>query len=346
MKDEKKVLTYNEVRQLMALPYDIKIRKSENRLKEFIGYYGENGVVVEFSGGIDSVFALAFIRERYPNILAISVPGIECIQNIKLINKTPNVKKIPPRYSQQQILELFGYPVVSKIASKWLKALQNPTEKNENIRNLAMTGITSEGKEAKSYKLANRWRFLINAPFKISSQCCYYMKETPMANWCKENGYATIIATTTEESRARMDGYCKRGGCNSFEGQGDSVPFSFWTKQDILRYIVEHNIEISEAYGEIKQDEAGNYYTTKADRTGCPVCMFGMHKDKTPNRFQRLYYEDNRRWRQAVFDWGYKEVLDFFIANGWKNFQYYPPEVLENPALIQQIEAECRGGER
>lgn len=325
-------LSYNEVRARMALPYEIKIRMTENRLREFIGYYGEDGVVVSFSGGLDSTFALAFVRERYPNVLAVSVTGIECIQNIMLIKKTPNVKVISPRYSQKEIVKKFGYPVVNKRASKWLKALQNPSEKNKNIRNLALTGITSEGREANSYKLAKKWRFLINAPFKISNQCCYYMKETPLENWCKKNKYASIVATTTEESKARMDGYCKRGSCNSFEGTGDSVPFSFWTKQDILRYIVEHDIEISEAYGEIKQDKDGKYYTTGADRTGCPVCMFGMDKDGSPNRFQRLYYEDNRRWQQVIFDWGYKEVLDFFIENGFTNYQYYPQEVLEQMA--------------
>ena len=334
---EQDKLTYNEVRYRQGLPYEIKIRMSETRLREFIGYYGEDGVVVSFSGGLDSTFALAFVRERYPNVKAISVPAIECLQNIKLIKKTENVQMVPPRYSQKEIVKKFGFPVVSKKTAKSLQALQNPSEKNEKIRNLALTGITSKGRQTKTYKLAEKWRFLIDAPFKISNKCCYYMKETPIQNWCKEHGYASIIATTVEESKSRLDGYCKRGGCNSFKGQGDSVPFSFWTRQDILRYIVEHDIEISEAYGEIKQDESGMYYNTGAQRTGCPVCMFGMEKD-TPgnNRFQRLYYEDNRRWHQVIFEWGYKEVLDYFIANGFENYQYYPVEVLRQMELEEE----------
>lgn len=334
---EKNKLTYNEVRYRKSLPYEIKIRMSETRLREFIGYYGEDGVVVCFSGGLDSTFALAFIRERYPRVKAVSVPAIECLQNIKLIQKTENVEKVAPRYSQKEIVKKFGFPVVSKKTAKSLQALQNPSEKNAKIRNLALTGITSEGRKTKTYKLAEKWRFLINAPFKISNKCCYYMKETPIQSWCKEHGYASIIATTVEESKSRLDGYCKRGGCNSFKGQGDSVPFSFWTRQDILRYIVEHNIEISEAYGEIKQDENGMYYNTGAQRTGCPVCMFGMEKDEPGNnRFQKLYYEDNRRWNQVIFEWGYKEVLDYFIENGFENYQYYPVEVLEQMEFEEQ----------
>ena len=57
--------------------------------------------------------------------------------------------------------------------------------------------------------------------------------------------------------------------------------------------------------------------------------MFGMERDGTPNRFQRMYYEDNSRWQQAIFKWGYKEVLDFFIENGFTNYQYYPQEILD-----------------
>lgn len=201
---KKNVLTYNEVRSRQALPYEIKIRMSETRLREFIGYYGEDSVVVCFSGGLDSAFALAFIRERYPRVKAVSVPAIECLQNIELIQKTENVEKVVPRYSQKEIVKKFGFPVVSKKAAKSLQALQNPSEKNEKIRNLALTGITSTGRKAKTYALAKKWRFLIDAPFKISNKCCYYMKETPMQNWCKKNGYASIVATTVEESKSRQ----------------------------------------------------------------------------------------------------------------------------------------------
>lgn len=182
-------LTYNEVRYRQALPYEIKIRMSETRLREFIGYYGEDGVAVSFSGGLDSTFALAFIRERYPRVKAVSVLAIECKQNIDLIMKTENVQPIPPRYSQKQVIEKFGFPVVSKKVAKALQALQNPTEKNAKIRNLALTGITSEGRKTKTYKLANKWRFLIKAPFKISNKCCYYMKETPIQSKPLPAGY-------------------------------------------------------------------------------------------------------------------------------------------------------------
>lgn len=53
------------------------------------------------------------------------------------------------------------------------------------------------------------------------------MKETAVQNYCKENGYASIICTLVEESQNRLDGYCKKGGCNSFEGTGKVHRFRF-----------------------------------------------------------------------------------------------------------------------
>lgn len=327
-------ISKEEVRLLQKLPYEIKLRKTEQRLQEFITYYGEGNVAVSISGGLDSTAAMHFIHERYKKVEAVSVMGIECKDNIRMVLKIRDewgVKVTPaaPRMSQQEVLKEFGYPVVSKRAAKSLNYLQNPTEENANSRRLALTGITNEGKYAKTWLLAQKWRFLISAPFKISNKCCYYMKETPVQSWIKKNGKASIVATLVEESQSRMNGYCKRGGCNSFSKQGESTPFAFWTRQDILRYLCENGVEISEAYGKIEQDENGVFRTTKAERTGCPICMFGMERDGTPNRFQRMYYEDNRRWQQAIYEWGYKEVLDYFIEKGFKTYQYYPEEVTQ-----------------
>lgn len=41
-------------------------------------------------------------------------------------------------------------------------------------------------------------------------------------------------------------------------------------------------------YGDIEQDQQGNYYTTGEQRTGCMFCGFGAHLEEEPNRFQRM----------------------------------------------------------
>lgn len=113
---EKKRLEYNEIRYRMALPYEIKLAMTRNRLRDYINYYGEDKAVLCFSGGLDSTVALHFIRNYcgYKNVKAVSVIGIECKQNIELIMKTENVEIAKVRYSQQEIIEKFGTPIISK----------------------------------------------------------------------------------------------------------------------------------------------------------------------------------------------------------------------------------------
>ena len=75
---------------------------------------------------------------------------------------------------------------------------------------------------------------------------------------------------------------------------------SFWTEQDVLRYIKEQGLEIASVYGEILcVDESGFLYDpmpgcdctlccSGAKRTGCIFCGFGAHHDKGESRFQRI----------------------------------------------------------
>lgn len=36
--------------------------------------------------------------------------------------------------------------------------------------------------------------------------------------------------------------------------------------------------------------------TTRAQRTGCTMCGFGIHMEKRPHRFDRLREQEERRW--------------------------------------------------
>ena len=75
------------VRERLKYPYEIKVRMTERRLSEFIAYYGEDGVAVCISGGLDSTAAMHFIHKRYPRVEAVSVLGIECKDNIEMVMK-------------------------------------------------------------------------------------------------------------------------------------------------------------------------------------------------------------------------------------------------------------------
>lgn len=46
--------TKDELRILQALPLEMKIKRTEMRVKEFIDYFGAENCAVSFSGGKDS----------------------------------------------------------------------------------------------------------------------------------------------------------------------------------------------------------------------------------------------------------------------------------------------------
>ena len=50
-KEGLEIVTKDELKMLQSLPLDIKVAKSKQRIREFIDYYGADGVYISFSGG-------------------------------------------------------------------------------------------------------------------------------------------------------------------------------------------------------------------------------------------------------------------------------------------------------
>ena len=63
-------------------------------------------------------------------------------------------------------------------------------------------------------------------------------------------------------------------------------------------------------YGEIVEQN-GRLTTTGAKRTGCMFCMFGVHLEKQPNRFQRMALTHPKQYAFCIHKLGCGAVLDF-----------------------------------
>ena len=85
---------------------------------------------------------------------------------------------------------------------------------------------------------------------------------------------------------------------------------SFWLEQDVLRYLQMTRIPYSPIYGDIVE-ESGKLVTTGAHRTGCMFCMFGLHLEKQPNRFQRMALTHPKQHNFCVNKLGCGKVLDY-----------------------------------
>ena len=292
-----------ELIMLQSLPLDIKIMKTKRRIQEWIDYYGENKVYISFSGGKDSTVLLDLVRQINPNISAVFIDtGLEYPETKEFVKTINNVTILRPKMSFKQVIEKYGYPMVSKEQSNYLDDIRNSTEKMK-IRRL-------EGDSHGRFKLSKKWYYLIDAPFKVSHRCCNVMKKEPAKRYEHETGRVPFIATLAEESSLRQQSYLKTG-CNAFNSKRpNSTPLAFWKEQDILKYIYDNKLSINKAYGEVICID-GIYSTTKCDRTGCIYCGFGVHLEKEPNRYQRLELTHPQLYNYCMYKLGFKEVCDY-----------------------------------
>ena len=113
------VHTLEELKQFQAMPLPVKIRMTQNRIRAWVDYYGQDGVYVSFSGGKDSTVLLHIVREMYPNIPAVFVDtGLEFPEIRNFVKKFDNVTWLKPKMNFKQVIEKYGYPFISKEVSE------------------------------------------------------------------------------------------------------------------------------------------------------------------------------------------------------------------------------------
>lgn len=301
--------TMEDLKIMQNWDLERKIRVTQTRIIEW--YTRLNGqVYVAFSGGKDSTVLLDLARRIYPDIPAIFVDtGLEYPEIREFVKSKENIIVLRPEKSFRQVILTDGYPVVSK-----------PVSHNVNIAKRHPNGRVAQNIMYNPHRtgLYNhyKWNFLIDAPFLVSDKCCDIMKKKPSKKYSKETGRLPILGTMACESKLRYANWIKNG-CNSFDGSNpSSQPMSFWTEQDVLKYLKQFNIPYCSVYGDIIEDEKGELITTGCNRTGCMFCMFGCHLEKEPNRFQRLKETHPKQYEYMLKPvseggLGLKEVLDY-----------------------------------
>lgn len=304
------------LKQKQSLPLEAKIILTQKRIKEWYDHW-DGQVYLSFSGGKDST-VLKHIIENTPGIY--NVPnvfvntGLEYPEIQKFVRNFDDITIIRPDISFKQVIEQYGYPIISKEIAETVEGARKSLElgKTKWLYSLQKLEGVFKDKEG-NYSRYNcpKWHFLINAPFKISKKCCHYLKKKPISKYQRETKRKPFLGTLAVESLLRRTHWIKHG-CNGFNMKNPiSNPLSFWTEQDILQYIDEYKIPYCEIYGEILKDEKGKYFLTKLNRTGCMFCMFGIQHDKSPNRFQRMKETHPNQYKYCMEKLGIKDVLNF-----------------------------------
>ncbi len=111
--------TIKDLQELQSLPLDLKIRLTKQRIREWIRYFGEDGVYCSFSGGKDSTVLLDIIREEYPNVKAMFVDVPTQYPELRDFAKTiKNTDIVTVKMSYKEVCEKYGFPLISKEVSE------------------------------------------------------------------------------------------------------------------------------------------------------------------------------------------------------------------------------------
>jgi len=284
-----------EIERLSAEEIEQKIERSLSYIRGWYEKYNGD-ISVSFSGGMDSTVLLHLVRSIYPDTPAVFCDtGLEYPEIKEHVNATPGVATVRPEMPFREVLKVHGYPVISKKVAKMIEVIRYPEGRADATKRLYLTGITKTGRTSKVYKLPNKWKCLIDAPFKISAACCDELKKKPL-NKIKNS----ITGTRIEESQARWS-VILRHGVERDGGTNTISPLSFWKEYDIWDYIDSYSIPYSRIYsGECAQS-----------RTGCMFCLFGVHMEAGLNRFQAMALTHPKQWKYCMDKLGIRKVMDF-----------------------------------
>lgn len=236
---------------MQNLPYEVKLRRAEQRAREFVDELYERGLNVHVSvGGLDSIVLYIWLKSIGIDVPAISVSSLED-RSIQKVHKALGITLIAPGKSKVEVLNEVGFPVISKKIAGRIDTLQHPTEKNKTVRHAIITGECGEkGHFAKNsrMKLPQKWLNKFGGyenenegvnyqipNFLVSNKCCLFMKEQPCDKWAKKNRSHPFLGLMASEGGQREEALIDHG-CNYYgKTVIRSAPFAPFLRQDILK---------------------------------------------------------------------------------------------------------------
>ena len=147
--------TREELRMRQALPLNLKIRLTEERIREWINHYGIDGVYISFSGGKDSTVLLDIARRNYPNIKAAFADIPTQYPELRQFVKTfENVDIVKPKIGFIEVCEKYGFPLFSKEISECVNSARKYLTNIADMR-LALTDRQTDRQIAGAYAFAD-----------------------------------------------------------------------------------------------------------------------------------------------------------------------------------------------
>lgn len=244
------------------------------------------------------------------------------------------------------VMKREGLPFVSKLVASIIRKVTADLERNgisyDEIANLhqptiqcrdalremglsdttvlSLTGWSCRrGDFGKEFVLPLQWMPLLNIKnvtgkdIRFTEKCCQILKKDPMSRLNYPN---MMTGEQALESKSRESKWLQTG-CNArfADGTVRSKPFGAVSPEAVLYAIDYRNVPICSDYGKVVFNANKNCWNcTKAQRTGCALCGFGIKFDTS--RFIRLQETEPAKVRFAfkpIEDGGlgYGEVCSF-----------------------------------
>lgn len=296
MMQRKMKLTYNQLKSRQADPLQVKIHRSKIAIRNW--YETNNGrVYVGFSGGKDSTVLLHIARSIYPDIPAVFCDtGLEYPEIKEFVKQHDNIT-IRPKMTFKQVIDKYGYPIISKIQSMAISRYRNTKRQDQRDYRLNGRICSKTGKKLVAGVISKKYHYLIDAPFKISERCCDILKKNPFKIYSKETGRVPMTGEMASDGMSRRLQYLKKG-CNSYITK-KSTPLGHWLDKDIWQYLKDNDLPYC------------SVYDTGVDRTGCIFCMYGIYQEGTPNRFQRMKTSHPKLYAYCMEKLKIRDVLEY-----------------------------------
>lgn len=185
--------------QRKNLPWDLKLQLTKKRILDWYQHW-QGDVYISFSGGLDSTVLLDLVRKELgKDIPAVFVDtGLEYPELKEFIKTFDNLIILRPKIGFREVLKKYGYPIASKETAAKIRKLRKG-KLSEKYRNYLLNG----DERGKLGKLAECWKFLLDAPFDTSEKCCDVMKKKPFKDYHKETGRYPYIGITQDEGFQR-----------------------------------------------------------------------------------------------------------------------------------------------
>lgn len=314
-----------------------KVTEAKEAIKEYYEFFG-GMVFMQYGGGIasDVLKAIAENECGYKIQTFYLDNGLDYPEIRQYALDKADVVIYPKRTFTEEITR-DGYPIHdARLAHAIMKYKGKRASTASRMKMFEeITGINPRHYDTEEDLLAlEKECEILNTDFCINRECCYHMFSHAWERKISDTRRAMISPLNAFDNRGVFAKFREECKCNYYADYGEggkvegrdvgfkharSYPLASWSRADMLRYIVEHNVEYcKEFYGDIVlvkkvgKEYYKKYKTTKRYNSKCMFC---------PNKYHKVWYKNNFE----VLKESYPELYKYLMEGGqYKDEKWIP----------------------